>query len=374
MIYCNWAATSPHKLYSEDENAHYELVRSGFSLNDSTASLREDICSFLNFNEPKNVIFGSGVTDLLNKLILGFVEENKVDQDCEILTSILEHNSVLRPLNYLGARKNIAIKYVSPDENGLITAENIAKELTSKTKLCILTHASNVTGVIQPIEDIVKSLNIKGVKVIIDCAQTGGRIPIDAAKIDADALVFSTHKGLMGPSGFGFALLKNNFKVSPIFTGGTGIKSELDFQPEEMPFLLEAGTPNYEAIYKTQKCFEHFEKDNYFKKNEDVSRYFKEFVQALKKINNCKVIGDSSAERLPYVNILFDGLLADEISYMLYKSFNIITRSGLHCSPLIHKHLGTYPYGTTRISFGGDSDLQIMDRVLDTIKVISKGA
>lgn len=370
MIYCNWAATSPVKLYDINSQINSEFIRCGFAPDELTNSLRKQICQFFNFSNTQNVVFGAGVTDLLNKLILGFWEKNT---DGEVLTTSLEHNSVLRPLNYLKSRKNIIIKHISQNNQGKITPDAIKANICKDTKLCIVSHASNVTGIIQPIAEIADVCRKHDIRIIIDCAQTAGKIQIDFDAIKADALVFSTHKGLMGPSGFGFALLKNDFKVAPIFSGGTGIKSELEFQPEEMPWLLEAGTPNYEAIQKTEECLNNFLQQDYLQINKQISMMFMDFVKELEKIGNCRVIGNYKTERLPFINILFDNFIADEISYILYKSFNIITRAGLHCSPLIHKQLGTYPYGTTRVSFGADSLWEEMEAVIKAVKQITAG-
>ncbi|HDP80871.1 MAG TPA: aminotransferase class V-fold PLP-dependent enzyme [Spirochaetes bacterium] len=369
MVYCNWAATSPRKLYGSRDESGTALIRSGLSPTELTIGLREKAAKLFNFPYPMRVILGAGCTDLLNKLILGYM----TGRTGRVVTTALEHNSVLRPLHYLARRQGVEAVFVEPEDDGRVDPGRFAAAIDRNTALAVLTHASNVTGVIQPVGEIAAAARARGVPLIVDCAQTAGLLDIDASRLDAGALVFSTHKALMGPSGFGMALMAKGFDVEPVITGGSGIRSDLERQPDDYPWKLEAGTPHYEAVEKTGDCLDYFLSHPPGPRFEKLAVMAGALSDELASIKGVTVTGRSGAKKLPVVNILIDGFDPDEIGYILYHIHGVITRPGLHCTPMTHRGLGTFPLGTVRVSVGHDSTPDDCARLVDAMKSIAAG-
>jgi cysteine desulfurase / selenocysteine lyase len=375
LIYCNWAATSAKKLYGNinDTMGTFTTVRSGISPHESSMPVREYIAKLFHFPSPNRVIFGSGTTDLLNKIILGYF----LKRSGSVITSIYDHNSVLRPLNYLKLRKGIKMKVIEPGNDGIINEKTFQRYLEPDTVLAVINHASNVTGIIQPIAPIVQAAHDKGIPVILDCAQSGGVVPIDYSSIKADAMVFSGHKSLMGPSGIGFALMRDGFEIEPVFSGGSGIKSELEFQPEEMPYKLEPGTPNYEGIVLLGRSLKKHAELSIMQKLSSIRDTFTSFLKKIEKIEGVDLAlpkdTPQNTHSLAIASLVFDQFNAEEASFILRKSFNIITRPGLHCAPLCHRYLGTWPHGTVRFSFGYKNTESDFEIVLKAIKTMTSG-
>lgn len=370
FTYANWAATSPVKLYSATHGRAPYFPRTGLSSDDFTMKARSRICSFFMSQDPRRVVFGSGSTDLLNKILWGRLW-NKTGN---VITTSLEHNSVLRPLTYISQRTGITVKTITPGDSGCIAASDIAGAIDSETRLIVITHASNVTGAIQPVQEITAAAHAKNIPVIIDCAQTGGRIRISAEEIDADALIFSAHKSLLGPGGLGFAILHKDFDVDPVFAGGSGISSELAEQPEKMPWKLEPGTLHYEGIFQLHDALDSLEEMDYIGKNSDAQDTFTRFLAELKGLSGYTVIGVPADRMISSVNIVPKTCFnVDELSYILYNVFSVVSRPGLHCAPLAHKHMGTYPSGTLRLSFGIFSSSDDYETTLTALKKIQRG-
>lgn len=364
MIFANWAATSPLKreggAAAADER---HLVRSVAALGDPTDRLRRQVAAQFGFAFPERVIFGSGVTDLLNKMILGLLDGD----GGHVVTTVLEHNSVLRPLHYLTLRRGLAVTHCPIEADGCVAPQRIAAALRPDTRLCILSHVSNVSGAIQPVAEVAAVCRDRGVPVLLDCAQSGGWLACDFATLGADAAVFSAHKALMGPSGLGFALLGPDCDPVPVITGGSGIMSELEGQPPELPWRLEAGTPNYEALPRLEAALAALD----LSATVPVRQAFADFVAELHRIDGVRLVGVPTAEYLPIVNLIVEGFADDSLAFVLLKAFDIVTRHGLHCAPLMHRHLGTYDTGTTRISFGPASTAEDMAAVLAAVRQIA---
>lgn len=370
-IYCNWAASSPVKLFDYNIlKTDNSLLRTGMYPDDCSDSLRDEIGLFFKANNKNRIIIGSGVTDLLNKLLLG-ISFSKGDN---IITTVLEHNSVLRPLNYIKRVNELEITVLNPDDKGCINPEDLKSKIKKNTRLIIITHCSNVTGTIQPIKEIAKIARDHGVYMIVDCAQSTGRISINVTDINTDAIVFSSHKGLMGPSGIGFAILGNDFNPQPVFSGGTGFRSELDFQPEEMPYRLEPGTINYEGALLLKDSLLKHKTSAIFNNYLEIRPLMKYLKDEIEKICDFRIFSDNNFNSIPIINISHERITSEELGFILYKVFGVIARHGLHCSPLTHKWLGTYPSGTLRLSFGPECDSNDIERIIDALGFITRHA
>lgn len=300
---------------------------------------RETLANYFG-TTPENVIFTSGCTMALNMAIRGTAKRGG-----HIITTIFEHNSVLRVLDALKSSHNIEVTYLTPNKSGQIPPTDISKSIKPNTYMVIVNHTSNVTGTTQNIENIGKLCKKHKLLFLVDGAQSGGHKTIDMQKMNINLLAIAGHKGLYAPQGIG-ALLINNAQVAPLLYGGTGTKSDSLSQPTDYPDGLESGTPNIVGILglnagvkfvmKKQKRIE--------KKISSLTNYL---ISELNKIKNVTVYGEKGSG---VVSIAIKGKDSSYVSNLLDERYNICTRSGLHCAPLVHKYLGTKSQGLTRIS------------------------
>ena len=316
-------------------------------------------------DNPMTVTFTANITESLNVVLRGYLRPGM-----SVLTSSMEHNAVMRPLRALEAR-GVNVGIVHADSQGLIHAEDFRKELTSaKYDLVVMSHASNVAGTIQPVDDIAEICRECCVPLVLDTAQTAGVIPLNASELGLAALCFTGHKSLMGPQGTGGIIWQPEFaeKVTPIITGGTGSYSHLETQPEDLPDKFESGTPNLPGIAGLNAALEWLNATglkNIADRENDTGRYF---LERLKEIDGVMLSGmPDMNNRLPVFALNIsgkdNGILADELSRMGYE-----TRPGLHCSPSAHKTLGTFPQGALRVSPGYFTEEGDIDGFIDALK------
>lgn len=316
-------------------------------------------------DNPMTVTFTANITESLNVVLRGYLREGM-----SVLTSSMEHNAVMRPLRALEAR-GVNVGIVRADSQGLIHAEDFRKELTSaKYDLVVMSHASNVAGTIQPVDDIAEICRECCVPLVLDTAQTAGVIPLNASEMGLAALCFTGHKSLMGPQGTGGIIWQPEFasRVTPIITGGTGSYSHLETQPEDLPDKFESGTPNLPGIAGLNSALEWLNATglkNIADRENDTGRYF---LERLNEIDGVILSGmPDMNNRLPVFALNIsgkdNGILADELSRMGYE-----TRPGLHCSPSAHKTLGTFPQGALRVSPGYFTEEGDIDGFIDALK------
>lgn len=298
---------------------------------------------------PRYVTFCSNVTEGLNVVIRGFLKPGM-----KVIASSMEHNSVIRPLRHL-ERDGVGVKFLTCSQQGELDPASLKKELAAqKYDLMVLSHASNVCGTVQDIGAIAEICQNAGVPLVLDSAQTAGLIPINAKDLGLAALCFTGHKGLMGPQGIGGVLWNPDFaqKVAPLVTGGTGSYSHVEFQPDELPDRFESGTPNLPGI--TGLCASlNWIKDTGIKAIEAKEREIGAFFMGeLLKIKGIIFYGRRSSEgRVAVFSFNFEGVDNGELADALSKR-GFETRPGLHCAPLAHKTLGSFPQGSLRVSPG----------------------
>lgn len=341
----------------------------GSSCNLMVLECRELLCNFFNFDNLENVIFTSGITNSINTLLFSIVKE-----DWHIITSSLEHNSVIRPLETLRKSKNISYDII-PCKDGIMNLDSFVASIKPNTKLVILNHSSNVIGTIQPLKEIGEYCNKNNIFFIIDTAQSSGKTNIDMKEINCDALAFTGHKGLMGPQGIGGFIINNKLNniASPIFTGGTGSHSQYLEQPDFLPDKFESGTLNLPGIYGLYTALKYIKEEGLNNIIEHEKYLYDYFINSILNINNLKFYGSLNPSNSTFTfSINIDGMDASELSYLLERDFNIITRSGLHCSPLAHKSIGTFPSGTTRFSLGFFNNKKEIDHAINALNTISK--
>lgn len=354
MVYFNNAATSFPKPPIVIETVYSFLQHPSVTSSRSNRIRKEknilEICRknlkiLLDAEEEKYFSFTSGATESLNLAILGLPYKNR-----HFITSVVEHNSVLRPLKHLEREGKISLTLVKCDKNGRINPKEIKQAIHNKTFAIILTHASNVTGTVQDLETISQIAQEKGVFLIVDASQSLGSIPFSLKKIKANVVAFTGHKSLFGLEGVGGIYIDNQIPIKPLKTGGTGFQSEKLLQPEERPIYYEAGTLNVPGIAAMNAGIEWILETGIEKIQKRKQELTKILFQELKKINSLCINAVDIEERLGILSFVSETLLPDDIGYILEESYDIIVRTGLHCAPLIHSYLGNKREGSVRIS------------------------
>lgn len=331
---------------------------------------RELIASFFNAPSSDRVIFTSNATHAINVALKGILKKGD-----HVLISSMEHNSVIRPLRFLEKERSIEITIVDCNKNGQLNIELLKNNIKSNTKMVVTIHGSNVTGTILPIREIGAICKSKNILYMVDAAQTAGIIPIDIQTDNIDILAFTGHKELYGPTGIGGLCIKNDLHIESLIQGGTGSKSEMEIHPSFYPDLLEAGTQNMLGIIGLKAGINYILEqgmDNLRNKQFQLTNYF---LSQLKEIENIILYGcDSKEERLPVISLNIKNIVPSDLAFKLDKKFGIMVRAGLHCSPLAHKSIGTFPQGTVRFSIGGfttEEDIQLTIHALQKIAIKS---
>ena len=331
---------------------------------------RETICNFFGYDNPSNVIFTNNVTTSLNMLIKGLLKPGD-----HVITSSMEHNSVMRPLIDCKNSIHIDLDIVNADSKGFVSVDDIEKSIRSETKLVIITQASNVTGSIQNIKQIGKLCKDNGIFFIVDSSQGAGVLDINMKLIHADAIAFTGHKSLLGPHGIGGFIIDDNLNKNclSILQGGTGSLSYSLEQPDFLPDKFECGTHNLPGIVGLSESIKFINSIGLNEINEHNKYLLKYLLNGLMNISGLKVYGDTSGDNsTTCVSINSDSLDASELGYLL-ENEGIKTRCGLHCSPLAHKTIGTYPNGTVRLSLSYFTTKADIEYTLKSInKIISK--
>lgn len=346
-------------------NINRGAYESSFMAENIVYETRELLCELFNYHKPENVIFTKNITESLNVLIKGLCRE-----DAHIIVSSMEHNAVMRPLNFL---KNIGLEYtkIECNEEGVLDSKDILKHIKENTKAVIMTHASNVCGTILKLEEVGRICNENGIIFIIDTAQTAGFCKVDYDALKADAIAFTGHKGLLGPQGIGGFIINEKLveKMNTFIEGGTGSLSEYEIQPEYMPDKFEAGTMNIPGIYGLNAALKYIFKEGINSIKEKELYLLESFLNQVSDIQDIRIIGKRTLqERTALVSLDFPNHDNGEISYRLYKEFGIMTRCGLHCAPSAHKTLKTFPSGTVRFSFSHFNTLSEVNYTVNSIK------
>lgn len=329
---------------------------------------REIVCNFFGFNAPKNVIFTNNVTTSLNILIKGILTHND-----HVITSSMEHNSVIRPLFSCKDSLNINLDIAKTDSKGFIDLDDFRSKITPKTKLVVITQASNVTGSIQDIKSIGDICFKNNTFFIIDSSQGAGVLNLNMGDIKANAIAFTGHKSLLGPQGIGGFILDDKFNssCSTIFEGGTGSMSYSLKQPDFLPDKFECGTLNMPGIVGLSQSIKYIQSiglNSIYEHNNYLMNYL---IQGLLNIDGLTVYGDTSGKAITTcVSININSLDPSEVGYYL-DTEGIKTRCGLHCSPLAHKTIGTYPNGTVRLSISYFTTKKDIDYTLMVLNKLS---
>ena len=357
MIYLDNAATSwpkPARVIRKMSEFMYNTCanpgRSGHKMavdtNLEVFKAREAVAKIFNISDPLRIAFLYNTTMALNVAIYGLLNEGD-----HVITTCMEHNSVLRPLMTLEKQGFISLTIVQTDAYGNIDPDDIKKAINSNTRLVVCTISSNVNGVIMPIRDIGRVTREMGVIFLVDSAQGAGTLEIDVQKMGIDLLAFSGHKSLLGPQGVGGIFVADGVKLKSIFQGGTGSYSKLLIQPDFMPDALETGTLNAPGIVGLREGIEFINEVSIVCIKSRKDKFLRNLYSL---ISDCARVRVYSPQRnnSGILALSINDMDSFEVCSILDKSYNIAVRGGFHCAPLAHKTLGTYEKGLIRISPG----------------------
>lgn len=359
-IYLDNAATSFPKPPAVARAMYRYMTQVGASINRGvyassqsagmvTLSLREGLCRLFHHDDPTRCILTPGNTIGLNMALRGWLRPGD-----HCLVSSMEHNAVMRPLHDL-AEVGITFDRIPCDREGRMDPADILPRIRPRTRLLVLSHASNIAGAVQDARSVGQICREHGIAFLLDAAQTAGHWPIDFEDMGLSALSVPGHKGLMGPSGIGALLLTEEFArgMKPLFTGGTGSRSDLEVQPDYLPDRFESGTHNLPGIYGLQAAVDFVEETGVEAIRAQEEARTAAFLEGVKGIPGVRVAGPlDMRDRVAVVSLDFLHLDNAEVASRLELEYGILTRCGLHCAPSAHRTLGTFPRGTVRFSPG----------------------
>ncbi len=382
LIYLDNAATAwpkPDNVYKHAIDNYRQTGvnpgRSGFDLAIEAGNIIEDLrmrlTKFFGGDEevPERLCFGYNATDALNLIIQGLLQEGD-----HVITTNLEHNSVIRPVNHKVRDGGVEATYLPFDSKGFIGPDDVKKAIKSNTRLVIINHGSNVLGTVQPLKEIGQVCKEKGVLFATDSAQTAGVIPINMKEMNLDVLAFTGHKSLMGFTGIGGICVRKHLEIAQTRSGGTGVRSAYPYHLEEYPFRMEYGTPNMVGIaslWAGQDFIEERGLDNIHRQEMELAR---RLVNGFREIKGIHIYGcEDMVNHLSTITINIENFESGDVGIILDVDFNIATRTGLHCAPLVHQQIGTLEgHGGVRFSIGVFNTEQDIDKAIEAVAVIAK--
>ena len=332
---------------------------------------RRELASFIGASSETSVVFTNSGTDSLSTAILGLLKQND-----SVVTTAAEHNSVLRPLHHLQDSLGLQLKIVACDETGLVATNDLVHAIDQGTRLLVINHVSNVTGVVQPVQEMIAAAKAKHPKLIVllDAAQSLGHLPINVKTLDCDMLAAPGHKGLYGPLGTGVLYLHPNVadEVTPLRLGGTGVSSGDVLQPTVMPEKFEAGNLNAPAIAGLAAGLQFLKTKEAEATKANLVRCSEQLLEGLRSIEGLtlqlpKVID----HRIGIFSVSCESLDPHEAANLLDMAGQVQVRSGLHCAPLLHQQMGTFDRGgTVRFSVGRYTTAAQVERAVDVLREV----
>jgi cysteine desulfurase family protein len=380
-IYLDNAATSwpkPEAVYQAVDRYQREIGapagRSAYEEAMSAGKLVDDarlaIARFIGASDAQHVIFAFNGTDALNLAIHGLLRPGD-----RVVTTVAEHNSVLRPLRASEQRGEIEATRIGCDPEGFIRIDELQAALQHGTRLVAVTHASNVTGTLQDIETIGRIAHEQGALVLVDAAQSLGHVPIDVSRLPIDLLAAPGHKGLLGPLGTGVLYLRPGMEqeLAPLRQGGTGTRSEEDVQPLDLPDRYESGNLNAPGILGLGAGVRWLLNRGIASQRDHEIKLTQRLCDGLREIPGVQVFGPLSPEqRVGVVSITLSGYDPQELALVLDSAYRVQVRAGLHCAPLMHRSLGTLAGGgTVRFSLGAFTTTDEIDAAIRAVSEIA---
>jgi selenocysteine lyase/cysteine desulfurase len=363
---------------------------------------RKTLADFFGAPDPNRVIFASNATDALNLALFGFL--NPGDR---VVTTRLEHNSVLRPLHHLSETRGVSVTLVPFDRQGYVDPNAVEKAIGHAGSGCgkpaalvVVTHASNVLGTVQPVARIGAICQELGVPLLVDASQSAGQVPVNMAAMGASAIAFTGHKSLYGPTGTGGLILHPGLEIRSTRFGGTGRESKSLVHTQTFPHRLEAGTVNFMGILGLSLSVDHLRKQGLARIHQGEMALARRLYQGLKAIRGVSLYGGSALDpaagsgpgvppadagkdgpcteapsppcQVPLFSVNVRGVTPQDLGAILDGDFDIAVRSGLHCAPLVHRSLGTGEQGAVRFSLGMFNTRQEIDTTLEAMEAIAR--
>jgi cysteine desulfurase family protein len=333
------------------------------------SSCRKKIAQLIGANEASRIIFTHNGTDSLNLALHGLLREGD-----HVVTTVCEHNSVLRPLRFLAEHRNVTATYVGCDSQGFVSPDDIRRAITPKTKLIAVIHASNVTGAIQPVEEIGRIAEERRVRFLVDAAQSLGHVPIDVNQLGCHLLAAPGHKGLLGPLGTGVLYVAPQIEneLLPVRQGGTGTRSDEDIQPASLPDRYESGNLNVPGIVGLNSGISLVASQGIDRELGHGRQLLGRLLGELREIEGIQLYGPPMChQRVGVVSLNLAGYDPQELASLLDAQWSIQTRAGQNCAPRMHAALGTAPSGTLRLSIGLFNTAEHIDAVIAVVREIA---
>jgi cysteine desulfurase / selenocysteine lyase len=378
MTYLDNAATSfpkPEAVYQAlDRFARQSLAnpgRAGHKMALAAEHALDDTRHLLNElfhgEGPERFVFTLNCTDALNMAFKGVLADGD-----HVITTDLEHNSVSRPLRRLELDGRITLTRVRADGSGTVNPDDVRRAVTPRTRLIVLTHASNVVGTVQPVAEVGHIARERDLLFVVDAAQTAGVLPIDVRAMAIDLLAFPGHKSLLGPTGTGALYVGPRANVRAWREGGTGGDSSSETQPREFPYFLESGTPNVLGVAGLAAGVRYVVEQGLDKIHAHEVALTERLWRRLEELPGFEVFGHRDhARRVGTLSFRCEALPAAELGGILDQAFDVAVRPGLHCAPYIHRSLGTFPEGTVRVSPGPFNTAEDIDHLARALAEIA---
>ncbi len=376
MIYLDNAATTLHKpeqVIAAVVEAMSSMGNSGrgthggsLAASRTIYSAREKAAALFGCPRADHVAFTCNSTEALNIAINGGIPAGS-----HVISTDLEHNSVLRPLYRLEREGRASLSFVPADRQGRIDYADFERLLRPETRAVVCTHASNLTGNLVDIARVGAFAREHGLLFIVDASQTAGVFPIDMEKMGIDVLCFTGHKGLMGPQGTGGLCLREGIDIRPWKVGGSGVQTYLETQPEEYPTRLEAGTLNGHGLAGLAAALDFLQETGLAAIHQKETALMRRFYAGVSAIDGVTVYGDFTGDRAAVVALNVRDYDSGEVSDVLAVDYDIATRPGAHCAPRMHRALGTAEQGAVRFSFGWFNTAEEVDKAIAAIREIA---
>lgn len=377
MIYFDNAATTrvkPPQVIDAVTEAMRTMGNSGRGVHDASLDAsrvifdtRCKLAEFFGAENPKQIAFTSNSTESLNIALKGTLNPGD-----HVITTELEHNSVLRPLYEL-QEKGVEVTFIKSSRAGTLDYEDFERAVRPDTRAIVCTHGSNLTGNLVDIQKVGDTAHAHGLLFIVDASQTAGVFPIDVQKMHIDILCFTGHKSLLGPQGTGGIYVREGLEIRPLKSGGSGVQTYLKKHPSEMPVALEAGTLNGHGIAGLRAAIDYLNETGIDAIREKEQSLMRRFYDGIRDIHNVKIYGDFSTDnRCPIVTMNLGDYDSSEVSDELFMTYGICTRPGAHCAPLMHYALGTEKQGAVRFSFSHYNTEEEVDAAVAAIRELTE--
>jgi len=376
MIYFDNAATTmrkPEAVVQAVTQALCSLGNPGRGVHDAALDAsriifdtRAKLADFFHAENPKQVVFTANSTESLNIAIKGTLKSGD-----HVITTALEHNSVLRPL-YEMEERGVELTILTADTQGCLCYEDFERSIRKNTKAIVCTHGSNLTGNLVDIQRVGAIAKAHHLLFLVDASQTAGVFPIDVRQMNIDILCFTGHKSLLGPQGTGGMVVREGVTVRPLLSGGSGVQTYSKTHPAQMPTALEAGTLNAHGLAGLRAAVEYLQQTGIDCIRQTEQSLMWEFYRQVRAIPGITVYGDfSKEERCPIVTLNVRDYDSSEVSDALFQNYGIATRPGAHCAPLMHQALGTVKQGAVRFSFSHYNTMEEINIAVSALRELA---